>query len=412
MSQRARRNFAATLAGLLLACAACVVPPRLSPGGGRQPAQDSGAPESSRTLSALPRLPRTPLPVRLTALERQTKIELADLSGGRLVVRRAGNLVLASDGQAGQRLEFPGAHRWGEHLYLGSIVAEPHPDGGLRITNLVPLEDYVAGVVAAELSLWSARPAELEAQAIAVRTYAVRNLEVRRRAGEAVMLLDGVLDQAYHGTYQPGESAGAQRAAKRLSNAIAATRGLVLVEGKQLADVRYHASCGGRTADRSIIFPGTAPSASRTCEPCQERAKRESFAGAPADKRPLGWILELGFGPLANLGHSLGLGTNGLDFLPAALDGGGRWLEVRVSGTAKDKRMSLEQLRAIVGHSVLKSGMLSDVRVTPAGLLITGRGRGHGVGLCQEGTRDYAQRGWDSATILRHYYPAMRLHRL
>lgn len=410
MSPRAARH---ALACLLLLCAACVIP---GPGGARQRNQDpdhsASQPDAARPSAGLPGLPRAPLPVRLSALEGQTKIEFAGLSGQRLVIRRAGNLVLSSDGQAGQRLEFPGAHRWGEHLYLGSIVAEPHPDGGLRITNHVPLEDYVAGVVAAELSLWSALPAELEAQAIAVRTYAVRNLEVRRRAGEAVMLLDGVLDQAYHGTYQPGSSAGAQRAAKRLGNAIAATRGLVLVEGGALADVRYHASCGGRTANRSIIFPGTAPSVGRPCEPCQERAQREGYAGAPADKRPLGWILELGFGPLANLGHSLGLGTGGLDFLPGSLDDGGRWLEVRVSGTTKETRMSLEELRAKVGHSVLKSGMLSNVRVTPAGLLITGRGRGHGVGLCQEGTRDYAQRGWDSATILRHYYPAMRLHRL
>lgn len=410
MSTRAARH---AFACLLFICAACVVPPR---GGARQHNQDpdhsASLPDGPRPSAGFPGLPRAPLPVRLTALEGQPKIELLDLSGNRLVVRRAGNLVIASDGQVGQRLEFSGAHRWGEHLYLGSIVAEPHPSGGLRVTNHVLLEDYVAGVVAAELSLWSAHPAELEAQAIAVRTYAVRNLEVRQRAGEPVMLLDGVLDQAYHGTYQPGSSAGAQRAAKRLRNAIAATRGLVLVEGSVLADVRYHAACGGQTANRSIIFPGTDPSMGRPCEPCLERAQREGYAGTPAEKRPLGWTLELGFGPIANLGHSLGLGSGGLDFLPASLDDGGRWLEVRISGTAKEKRMSLEKLRAIVGHSTLKSGMLSSVRVTPAGLLITGRGRGHGVGLCQEGTRDYAQRGWDSATILRHYYPAMRLHRL
>ncbi|HUR26950.1 MAG TPA: amidase, partial [Planctomycetota bacterium] len=39
------------------------------------------------------------------------------------------------------------------------------------------------------------------------------------------------------------------------------------------------------------------------------------------------------------------------------------------------------------------------------GLLLTGRGRGHGVGLCQTGARALARAGWSAAEILAHYYP-------
>ena len=40
----------------------------------------------------------------------------------------------------------------------------------------------------------------------------------------------------------------------------------------------------------------------------------------------------------------------------------------------------------------------------PAGLTLAGLGRGHGVGLCQTGARELAQRGYDAPRILRNYY--------
>ena len=44
-----------------------------------------------------------------------------------------------------------------------------------------------------------------------------------------------------------------------------------------------------------------------------------------------------------------------------------------------------------------------------SGLMLTGRGRGHGVGLCQNGCHAYALFGWSAAEILAHYYPGSAL---
>src|SRR4029079_12386071 len=44
-----------------------------------------------------------------------------------------------------------------------------------------------------------------------------------------------------------------------------------------------------------------------------------------------------------------------------------------------------------------------------AGWLFTGRGWGHGVGMCQVGAYGMAQRGHSYAEILAHYYPGARL---
>ena len=45
-------------------------------------------------------------------------------------------------------------------------------------------------------------------------------------------------------------------------------------------------------------------------------------------------------------------------------------------------------------------------------LRVQGRGRGHGVGLCQESTRDYARAGWSAEQILKHYYPGTQVQRI
>ena len=41
----------------------------------------------------------------------------------------------------------------------------------------------------------------------------------------------------------------------------------------------------------------------------------------------------------------------------------------------------------------------------------TGRGFGHGIGMCQTGALAMARRGYDYQGILSHYYPGTRLAR-
>ena len=56
--------------------------------------------------------------------------------------------------------------------YRGSLEFRPNGSGGVYTVNAVGLDDYVRGVIAAEMpSTWSAQA--LDAQAIAARTYAI-----------------------------------------------------------------------------------------------------------------------------------------------------------------------------------------------------------------------------------------------
>ncbi len=402
MRFKLRLGISGTACGVLLALGSCTTR-QLQP----YPTDARRAPESAADRQP-PRLPAGPLPVLIEAATGSSRLELIATTGAKIVVQRAGDLVIASGGQAGKSVQLSGPLEFRGRTYPGAMTAEPAPEGGLQLINRVSLEDYVAGVVAAELTLWSAQPAELEAQAIAVRTYALRALATRggSRGGP---LVDGVQDQAYRGAFLPGSSAGAQRAAARLKTAVASTRGQVLTEGGLLADVRYHAACGGRTANRASVFPGTQPSPPRPCAPCAQRDAEETLAGGPGVQRPLAWSLELGPQQLTELGDALQLGGPVLSMEASEVDVGERWLHARVTSSARSSEVPAEALRAAIGHSVLKSTQITEVLVSTNSLSIRGRGRGHGVGLCQESSRDYASEGWSAERILRHYYPAMQV---
>jgi len=278
----------------------------------------------------------------------------------------------------------------------------------------VDLEVYVRGVVAAELPLWSSLPAELQAQSICVRTYTLGALA--RQSDPEPFLWDGVQDQAYHGIFVPSANQGEQRAAVRLARAVEATRGQVLVANERLVDARYHAACGGYTADRAILFPGAESSPSVECEPCQKRAAIEKQDGPPK-RRPLTWEAIWSRTELNRLAKDLGVGRTILGLEPGKQDAGGRWSSIQVQGDERVRDLPLQEWRRATGFGAWKSGSIVSIQATSAndakqGLRVRGLGRGHGVGLCQEGLHDYAAMGWTDRAILSHYYPGAHVMRV
>lgn len=123
--------------------------------------------------------------------------------------------------------------------YRGSIEIRLNREGsGLTSINQLPLEDYLCGVLPREVSdRW---PLEaLKAQAIAARTYALRNLS--RHAGEGFNLCSGTNCQAYGG-YSWERS--------NCTRAVQETRGMVLLDDRgELACTLYHSNSGGYLED-------------------------------------------------------------------------------------------------------------------------------------------------------------------
>ncbi|MEO8035477.1 MAG: SpoIID/LytB domain-containing protein, partial [Acidobacteriota bacterium] len=118
--------------------------------------------------------------------------------------------------------------------------------GLLNIINELNLEDYLKGVVPAEMGPRIYDEVEaLKAQAIAARTYAVRNLG--QFALEGYDICPGPACQAYNG--YSGEDPMSNRA-------VAESAGLVITYDGKPIDALYTATCGGETSDVATMFPG------------------------------------------------------------------------------------------------------------------------------------------------------------
>ncbi len=118
--------------------------------------------------------------------------------------------------------------------YRGIIMIQ-NKNGKLTVINNVPLEDYIKGVVPAEMpSSWATEAHK--AQAIAARSYALANLGKRARYGYD--LKDTPEDQAY---------GGASRETPDTNYAVDETKGIVLTYNMKVINAYYSASAGGQT---------------------------------------------------------------------------------------------------------------------------------------------------------------------
>jgi len=130
--------------------------------------------------------------------------------------------------------------------YRGKLEVFVNSRGSLTVVNVVPLEDYLLGVVPAELSL-----PQLEAQkaqAVAARTYAVAN--VGGYGTKGFDMVPTVWSQVYKGVAI--ETAMGTRAVRE-------TSGIVATHGGKPIIAYFTSTCGGRTENSENIFDHAEP---------------------------------------------------------------------------------------------------------------------------------------------------------
>ncbi|HZB46545.1 MAG TPA: SpoIID/LytB domain-containing protein, partial [Pyrinomonadaceae bacterium] len=151
-------------------------------------------------------------------------------------------VVFASDDEAQHPV------RYNEKPYRGRLEVFANTRGALTVVNVVPLEDYLRGVVPNELSPGAFPEIEaLKAQAVAARTYALANL--RRFQSAGFDLLPTTRSQVYGG-----------RATEHplTDRAVSETRGRVATYKGEAINAVYTSTCGGRTEHAELIFGGNA----------------------------------------------------------------------------------------------------------------------------------------------------------
>jgi stage II sporulation protein D len=251
--------------------------------------------------------------------------------------------------------------------------------GGYRVVEM-PLEDYVAGVLAGEAAPRSA-PAALQALAIAIRTYTAANLGRHRAQG--FDLCDETHCQVYR-----APTAATQQAAE-------ATAGRILLYDGAPASVYFSAWCGGYTERPSNVWPGSADVPYLPARP------------DPACAHLSGWSTELQIKDLDRALHAAGFDGRLRTMSAAARDESGRVTALHLEGL-KPSEISGQDLRMAVGNALgwqlLKSTRFS-MQAIRGGYRFTGRGFGHGVGMCVMGSVEMAAAGKTAADILASYFP-------
>ena len=126
--------------------------------------------------------------------------------------------------------------------YRGSLEFRPNGSGGVYTVNALGLDDYVQGVIAAEMpSTWS--PQALDAQAVAARTYAITT-DV---AGSFYNLYPDTRSQMYRGVAAETPATDA---------AVAATSGQIVTYNGAPAVTYFFSSSGGYTENVEDAWPG------------------------------------------------------------------------------------------------------------------------------------------------------------
>ncbi len=271
---------------------------------------------------------------------------------------------------------------WNGRTYRGGFAFVPLLGGKQGLIDVVPLDSYLYGVVSSEVS--PAWPAEAQkAQAILARTYVTTKL--RPDKPYDVVATDS--DQHYGGI--DGESVEGR-------GAVDATAGKIVTYAGSIAHVAFSACCGGRTADSADVWSASVPYLLSFADP--------HCAGTPAYR----WEARV---PYAAVQQRLDLGRAGalrsvqLRELGSSL----RPRQLAFAGSAATVEVGTDQFRSAAGAAVVRSTFLRGV--TPSGddLLVTGNGRGHGVGMCQWGAREMAAAGSSAAEIVAFYFPKTAL---
>jgi len=310
--------------------------------------------------------------------------------------------------------------------YRGYYLVGFNKRGRLQVINCIHLEDYMAGVLGGEIhSSWPI--AAIKAQAVAARTYVLFKMQKSKNRLHDVVNDTG--DQMYIGVR--GESS-------RFTRAIRATKLQVMARDGKTICAYYHSNCGGGTSDSWNVFQKDYGFlAAAKCPFC---------ANAPNSKWGKTLYVDTIRHRLNRNGHKIG---RIISIKPYSRDKAGRVIYLEVKHTWGATYVFASEFRRIMGYRTIKSakftmypkkyityrytkriasnrsGMALASNMTgmtggpqtvaenvqvPTYYYFSGKGWGHGVGMCQWGARGMALSGYKYRQILKQYYPGTSIY--
>ncbi len=310
-----------------------------------------------------------------------------------------------------------------DRTYGGVLEIGVGKDGTLQVVELVDMETYLAGVVPSEMpASWP--QAALKVQAVAARTETLAKIGTRHLA-DGFDLCAIVHCQAY---------GGMTRWAPATTEVVQATRGEVLMDGPRPVDTVYSLNCGGHTEHVENVWSLLAEPALRGKldvighnEPLPSPIGPREIVrwvtttpnvacSEPSSPNNFRWKRQYTADELNKMVSAKMEIGRVLNIVPLDRGVSGRLKSIKVIGTGGERIVRKElAIRSLFG-GLYSAAFVVDIQRDQSGNPVTvtfvGAGRGHGVGMCQDGTRGLAARGVPYRRILEHYYTGARIVKL
>jgi stage II sporulation protein D len=255
----------------------------------------------------------------------------------------------------------------------------------LLAVNRVDLEAYVAGVVSSEISPnWHSEA--LKTQAVAARTY-VLNKKITALE-QKFDVVASVQDQVYTGRSLVNQA---------IRKAIRETSGMVVTYEKRPIFAAYSSTAAGPTEDAMNVWDADLPYLKGVDCPFDEESPRFE------------WEATVGLRDLEDHLRKAGYAVGTIaTFIPLSFTRAGRVNDIRMLHSKGELILRGQDFRKAVGYSVIPSTQFSIAGIGRE-VIFSGRGAGHGVGMCQWGAKEMAELGYRYESILQYYYPGTQL---
>lgn len=289
---------------------------------------------------------------------------------------------------------------WREDINSQLIRVYNHKEKKIVIMEL---EEYLRGVVAAEMPALY-HPEALKAQAVAARTYTLRQLPEYGGAGcrnhpGADISTDFNTSQAWLSEEEMRERWGFLPFFyywTRVNNAVEETEGEVLQYKFVMIDAVYHANAGGITENSRHVWGREKPYLLSVESPYDSIRQKNYINNYYFGLVDIMEKLELNSKDESGSEGNVGLDEN-LQLEVLKRSESGRVLELKMGShvfTGNEFRQRLS----------LPSNMFTITREGDI-FTFTVKGKGHGAGMSQDGADGFARHGYNYKEILAHYYP-------
>jgi stage II sporulation protein D (peptidoglycan lytic transglycosylase) len=314
-------------------------------------------------------------------------------------VRMQTEQLTVNGGEQGLTLTFPRPARnpngagmlsgdSGTTISVSGLIHLVRRGKGFLVINRVDLEEYVKGVVPAEVSsTWHQEM--LKAQAVAARTYAL--YQQMLSATREYDVEATVQDQVYRG--KQGIDAGILRAVED-------TRGLIVTYQDAPIYAAFSSTAAGLTEDAMNVWSKEYPYLKGVECPFD--------LASPYYQWKSSFKIDILEQSLRQQGFSVGTIAT---MTPLSFTRGGRVAKLRILHSGGELILRGEELRKAVGYAIIPSTQFA-IESIGQDVVLSGFGAGHAVGMCQWGAKELAELGYPFSTILRYYYPGTELQNM